>query len=58
MKGITSLPDEVLYAILQGVRSPWDDMGRTTLPLVCKKWREVLYLQGEQQHLPLLKSPH
>ena len=45
--GITSLPDEVLHTILQEVRSPGNNMVRTTLPLVCKKWREVLYLQGE-----------
>ena len=26
-----------------------DTQIRTTLPLVCKKWREVLYLQGEHR---------
>ena len=50
-KGITSLPDEVSYTIFQGVPNLWDDMDthlRITLPLVCKKWREVLYLQNGQ----------
>ena len=50
-KGITSLPDEILYAILTRVPSRWPDTEtrlRFALPLVCKKWREVLYLQGGQ----------
>ena len=58
MKGITALPDEVLYTILQRVRSPWNNMDRTTLPLVCKKWREVLYLQGEQEARPSSRVVH
>ena len=45
--GITSLPDEVVHSILQRVPCRDTDMVlRTILPLVCKKWREILYLQG------------
>ena len=52
-QGISALPDELLHKILINVRSRDADMpSRTTLPLVCKKWREVLFLQGV--HQPLL----
>ena len=46
---IMSLPDEVLHRILEKVPCEWDEMDaqlRTTLPLVCKKWREIHYLQS------------
>lgn len=41
------LPDEILHRIFSNVQSSiFDTQLVTTLPLVCKKWREVLYLQG------------
>ena len=46
-KGISSLPDDIVFRILRRViLGPVDVQLRTSLPLVCKKWREILYLQG------------
>ena len=51
--GIWSLPDEIVYQILRQTESNCMDLTlyRHTLPLVCKRWREILYLQGG--HHPL-----
>ena len=45
---ITTLPDEVLYKVLcfDPCSEPCQTLCRTVFPLVCKRWREVLYLQG------------
>jgi hypothetical protein len=47
------LPDDIVFKILKmaaqnvhGLRLRTSMPQRTTLPLVCKKWREILYLQG------------
>ena len=48
-EGIKSLPDELLYRVLtSGHQDSLDlDMQHlNTLPLVCKKFQEVLFLQG------------
>ena len=51
---MSSLPDDILFKILREVpRSSWDLVLITKLPLVCKKWREVLYLQGGHHPLPV-----
>ena len=45
-KGIMSLPDEALHSILTSVPEYRPKCLKDVLPLVCKKWREILYLQG------------
>ena len=49
-----TLPDDLVYKILRGVSKQYmeQDPKRCILPLVCKKWREVLYLQGGSIPLP------
>ena len=50
--GISSLPDEMLFKILRDVpQYPSDLVLVAKLPFVCKKWREVLYLQGGHHHI-------
>ena len=47
---ISALPDEILHRILSKEYDEqdvdWTVSNLTVLPLVCKKWRAVLYLQG------------
>ena len=50
---ISSLPDEIVFKILKEVpRSSSDLVLVTNLPFVCKKWREILYLQGRHHPPP------
>ena len=42
---MSTLPDEVIYKIFNYVQDDDAHMYRTTLPLVCKKWRVVLHLE-------------
>lgn len=48
LNGMAALPDDVLYKILclSFDEEPWLPCIRTVLPLVSRRWREVLCLQG------------
>ena len=50
-----TLPDDLVYKILRGVSPVFmdKDPNRCILPLVCKKWREVLCLQGGHSSFPI-----
>ena len=58
--GIAVLPDEILWHILSlnmvddvVETRLWQHHKRTTLPLVCKRWHQVLFLQGARlTHCP------
>ena len=52
IQGIWSLPDELVFRILISVPEYRPNCVVDVLPLVCKNWREILYLQGERQFLP------
>ena len=57
MQGFFALPDELVHTVLTNVHSTNAEMpSRTVLHQVCKKWREILYLQGVHHLLLTLRS--
>ena len=48
------LPDDVLHKVLS---YDGEKRKRTVLPLVCTRWREVLYLQGARPYCHTFDAP-